>query len=87
MTAAVEGALSRIMTKSGVSDDRNIVISHRHLKSQIQWISKTMTARGKQSERHACSVMVACKTDGLAVIWAAQSSVNEAQGHVGTLKY
>lgn len=56
MTAAVEGALSRIMTKSGVSDDRNIVISHRYLKSQIQWISKTMTARGKQSEMHACSV-------------------------------
>lgn len=38
MTAAVEGALSRIMTKSGAGDDRNIVISHRHLKSQIQWI-------------------------------------------------
>lgn len=56
MTAAVEGALSRIMTKSGAGDDRNIVISHRHLKSQIQWISKIMTARGKQSERHACSV-------------------------------
>lgn len=54
MTAAVEGALSRIMTKSGVSDDRNIVISHRHLKTSNSVDFKT--ARGKQSERHARSV-------------------------------